>query len=119
MPPSDAAEGAQRIKMIRNVLTPMHMQCVCGNVTLLNQAKITKDGFENHSRLHKFHCFLIKLMGLGFFWRVGYFWGGGRRGGFLFYVEPSLEVLNEKHARLNSANTEMRIVAIIILSWLI
>lgn len=83
MPPSDAAEGAQRIKMIRNVLTPMHMQCVCGNVTLLNQAKITKDGFENHGRLHKFHCFLIKLMGLGFFLEGWLFWGGEERGIFV------------------------------------
>lgn len=35
-------------------------------------------------------------------------------GGFLFYVELGLEILDEKHARLNSANLEMRIVSIIL-----
>lgn len=39
-------------------------------------------------------------------------------GRFLCYVEPGLEFLEEKHARLNSANLETRIVGII-LSFLV
>lgn len=57
MPPSNAGEGAQRTKTVRNVHTPVHIQCVCRVISLLNQAKITKDGFENHGRLHKLHWF--------------------------------------------------------------
>lgn len=47
MSPSDAAEGAQRIKTVRSVHTVIRTHCVYTNATLLNQPKITKDGFKN------------------------------------------------------------------------
>lgn len=95
--------------MVRNVHTPGHVQCVCRNVISLNQAKITKDGFDfiNFIGLQLTQWF----GGFGFVLWVGVFLLCGR---FLVYVEPSLEFLDEKHARLSSANLEMRIVGIIL-----
>lgn len=62
MSPSDAAEGARRIQTVRNVHTGIHIQCVYRNITLLNQPKIAKDGFENGGGLHKLPWGLVNLV---------------------------------------------------------
>jgi len=91
--------------MIRNVHTPISICIVCRNVTLLNQAKISKDGFENHGRLYELNWFFINLVGWGVFLLFHFIFRGSV--GFFclgffalsFSKEPYSDAWNEKHAR--------------------
>lgn len=108
--------------MIRNVHTPISICIVCRNVTLLNQAKISKDGFENHGRLYELNWFFINLVGWGVFLLFHFIFRGSV--GFFVWVFLPFRFLKSPIVMLGMKNMQDKILLILkrglwALSWLI